>query len=46
MARLGSEKEKMACEMMRERQALEELVERLRVKQHRVVKEKKDILLV
>jgi len=44
VARLGSEKEKMAGEMARERAALESMLEKLKAKHHKVVKEKKDIL--
>ena len=45
VARLGTEKEKLQSEMTREREALEGVLERLKVKHHKVVKEKKDILM-
>lgn len=44
VARLGSEKDKLEGEMSRERVALQGLLENLTNQQHRLVREKKDIL--
>lgn len=46
VARLGSEKERLEGEMVREREALEGVLERLKAKHHRMVREKKDILVI
>lgn len=44
VARLGTEKERMELEMVRERAALQSLLQNLHTKHHQVVKEKKNIL--
>jgi hypothetical protein len=44
VARLGSEKEKLEGDMSKERQALQGLLEKLTQQQHKLVREKKDIL--
>ena len=46
IAKLSSEKEKLEEEMSRERTALQGLLENLQEQHHKVVQEKKDILLI